>query len=296
MLRLRIVSSIMRRAAATGYSAAIAMAGTGAIYSGHGGSAPARPAIVNGYIASSASFDGVVALKRRGGPVFCSGEYISDRVLITSGHCVYYNIGSERIDIARATAEFFVMEGIGLDTGRDLSIDSVIHHPKWDGRGDSSEGLRHDIALVVTSDKHVGGFYAVDNRAQMGGRAFGMVVGYGRPSIDQPEGIRRYSNAILDLSGEDFVQHEGSGRGCEGDSGGGVFTIGERRMILSGISQRGTTGCNGGSADFAVRVAPHEGWINEVMLREVGAGIPPDGGILFDGQELQLILPYLVSY
>jgi MYXO-CTERM domain-containing protein len=217
--------------------------------------------IVNGE--ATEEFENVVALgyaDPTGAPgdmfVFCSGNLIEKRWILTAGHCV-----------AETSGDRFVLFGNDIThDGYTLAVPwkSSDVHPDFDG---SSYDIHDDIAIVEMGQPKLGIQIMVLNDTPPDDSWIGedlTFVGFGITSDRETDSGTKRTTKFPLTGWDDSNLLEGDPAHetnvCNGDSGGATLRTTDAGYELAGINDYVTPGCVGGTAG-STRVDTKIDWI-----------------------------------
>jgi trypsin len=188
---------------------------------------------------------GVVALLS-GGSFPCTGTMVSDRLVLTAGHC---------FDLSRDPSRYQV--AFGADSRRPLVRDGVTEI--WIDPAYDPGSLQGDAALVLLAEEAPAGAapWPLAPRSLDGAEGATLrLVGYGlTDDPDEPVGIKREGTARLtSLESWSFVLEASPSQTCNGDSGGPAFLEIDGQEALVGITSSGDPACAGYGRDTRLDV------------------------------------------
>lgn len=191
----------------------------------------------------------------RGG--FCSGVALGSRVVLTAAHCV----------AAPHTTRVHYRDASGAPVLIEAA--RIARHPRYRANAIAARAPSVDLALIETREDLPDALSPA--AIAEGPRATGArveVAGFGVTREGRPETSGRFRSATLSLRGplsNLLLWLDGDAGACTGDSGGPVFADGALVALTAFAEGAGGKAC--GKLTQAVRLAPHRGWIEEVIAR-----------------------------
>lgn len=177
----------------------------------------------------------------------CTGVIISDKLVLTAAHCVENS--DEEIEV-RFGSEI---------TGNYEAIESEFIYLSSDFKGSQNNKQRGvntgDLAIIVLKKAIPTKYESVEiypDSSVLPARTPLLYAGFGLTKIDNSgkvesgklhEGIVTISQAQYSETEFSVNQTNGSGA-CNGDSGGPIFFTKNSKLVLAGISSRGTADCS----------------------------------------------------
>ncbi|XP_025153402.1 chymotrypsin-like protease CTRL-1 [Harpegnathos saltator] len=204
----------------------------------------------------------------------CAGTIISERWVLTAGHCV-----------AKRPRRFFVVfgivdkSGIGYDVNRGPGVAMMttwaVVHPKY-FFSKNDIGLLHMPRDIEFSDKIQPIRLAGPKENRISADTTAYVVGWGRDGFSRT-GVKKLKYTLMPLISKRKcteywrVDHRnictmpGLGKNaCQGDSGGPLFMMKNNQPLQIGIVSYGDAYCPSYKPGVYTRVAAFAGWIERV--------------------------------
>lgn len=185
---------------------------------------------------------------------FCTGALISDRLVLTAGHCLFNKQTGARIDDSQ------IVFRAGFRNGRaaaEAGVRRSAVHPGYDATGGTdSNNIAHDLALLeLTRPINAIGIvpFAVNSQPQPGDKIG--VVSYAKGRSEAP--ALQEACDVLGKEGENIVIMS-----CSvdfGSSGAPVFAIANgRAQVVSVVSAKGEAKLDGvpSNVSFGVALGP----------------------------------------
>jgi hypothetical protein len=185
----------------------------------------------------------VVALLLGDTPV-CTATLISDRVLLTAGHCA----------LPGMRAFFGSVPG---EAGIQIDIVDARPHPSF-----SFDGLVNDVAVLLLAEPAPAGITPIPLRSSPLGPSFVGVairlVGFGATGSaaedEEPTRKREGWSVIESVEESTFAFGPSPSQTCVGDSGGPAFAFIDGVEVLIGVTSSGDAQCAAGARDMRVDV------------------------------------------
>jgi secreted trypsin-like serine protease len=239
-----------------------------------------RTSIAGGVFTAQGAFPWMVSLNARDDPPpgsahFCGGSLISERAVLTAGHCVTTDTGG----VARASRIVAVIDRARLNSSNGIVVNAsrVVRHPQY-----RSSSAAHDAAIIFLERPvpiapvpygGAGSGVPVGKGLALG---WGVITPYGRRSSNRLKqatmSIRNDKFCVARESGYVRSLHlcaDGGGTRadtCSGDSGGPLLANTPTGWRLVGITSWSSLPCTTpGTVGIYTRVATHAGWINRVL-------------------------------
>jgi V8-like Glu-specific endopeptidase len=177
----------------------------------------------------------------------CSGTFISDKTVLTAGHCAW---------VLGKSVPYWVV--VGPDCAhpqRRGKVADMVTHPKYSG-----EGMPFDVALVSLDATLDAGTHPLFDTATAGETI--QHVGYGTDQESPMDGWgtqRSVSHALTRLDDNFLWSGDATANTCNGDSGGPTLDTSGR---VVGVISNGPD-CHSESADVRIDVV-HD-WITQTL-------------------------------
>jgi secreted trypsin-like serine protease len=199
-----------------------------------------------------------VALLQPSGNAFCTGSLIAPRVVLTASHC-----------LEDYTGAMYVVFGTTAKPGTfptklRVTVATYKQNEKFDPQAMDRDPVRsapNDIALVKLSEDAPAGFKPVSMLPADGALTVGerlTLAGFGLTNyIGVGSGTLRKVNVKLTAVskvGKEIEFGDSPGHSaCMGDSGGPAFVTRRGKLVLVGVTSRGSSHCNGSGIYTDVR-------------------------------------------
>ncbi len=223
--------------------------------------AASRVMITNGAIDNSDL--GVVSLGVDGSG--CTGTLVSDRVVVTAGHCVSH------------TRELFVRFGADATSGVVVPVADVHRHPAWDASTRANDVALLGLADGAPPDAAAWPLWTAPVDASLVGMTV-RIVGFGSTTPTELEPGRKHTGAavVLDVNDTSFTIGGAPSQPCTGDSGGPTFLTADGVEYLVGVTSSGDPGCVEHSRQMRVDVYAESFIAPYVAGARPGAAAPGD--------------------
>jgi len=249
------------------------------------------PYVVNGQETDYLIYKSVIGIMVGGS--LCTATLIDPEVLLSAGHCIFYNDSQASIDAISNPGSVTVKSGANiLYGGTTLAYGkTVVKHPTWSGNI-NSDGENVDLSLIhldrkITTLDPVPVREAPDEYEDQAA----VVVGYGITNSNANDsGVHRWGNTTIlnmgSIMGKANLFEIGNPSGvCQGDSGGPLLTQQNGGDVVSGVASFVSGTCSASSGSFHTRTLPYRDWIESVVQDFTGHGfISP--GTCGDGDDI----------
>ncbi|MCU0662588.1 MAG: trypsin-like serine protease [Myxococcota bacterium] len=235
--------------------------------------------IVGGTETGYNSWKGVVGLYYDVAGSLCTGTLIAPRIVLSAGHCVYYN-GEQgsAFDARLHPSHLFILGGADLLGGSQIlysAAEQIVTHPQW--TGDVSEsGDSVDLSVILLEQPiEAVPYYKVRLSPEVETSQPGIIVGYGVTGWDETAsaGIHRMGDTtILSIDGDMIEFGEPAGT-CSGDSGGPLFTQQAGQWVLNGVASYVTNYCEPEWGHWNTSTVYYRDWIDQTVTELTGTGL-----------------------
>ncbi|XP_015120115.1 chymotrypsin-2 [Diachasma alloeum] len=230
---------------------------------------PAR--IIGGVNASIEEFPSLVSIHRNG-VYICGGTLITNKHVLTAGHCAVLQLPKSRIyNMVLSARVFTVYAGSNSSKSSEnsLKVEEVHVHDNY--TGDSSSDFHDDIAILtlktaVEESSEIRPIALASRNTEPG--EIGIITGWGATTLNGPYSSTLKKALTMVHENEDCwtipdtqlcaVISYGIGF-CDGDSGGPLVINNEVVGVISNAE-----GCGEGFPDVFTRVFSYLTWIREI--------------------------------
>jgi secreted trypsin-like serine protease len=172
---------------------------------------------------------------------FCTGTVISQRAVLTAGHCIAETT-AQGMQVSDMSVFFGTTVGSG---GQTIKVQDAQYHPNYYTRSDGAP--INDVAVVtLAQDAPVPPMkWQRTTLADPSGQTV-TFVGYGvtNAQAQSGNGTRRTVDEVVQNMDDTFIYYGGGASGtCQGDSGGPMFLNVNGEEILIGVTSYGDQSC-----------------------------------------------------
>lgn len=224
--------------------------------------------IAGGKVSNAAEFPPYTYLKIMFGnnDVTCGGTIISNTHILTAAHC-FDDYNDRRFDTVYVITGQDILSRSG-GRGQEIKAKKVCKSRNYVV---STDTIRHDITVVKLSkpiafNSHVQPACIPKTREVNNGKE-SWVIGMGKTGrVNFPKDL--YALPVKKIHCPEIDKHETTichesydnrfiGDSCRGDSGGGVFSLDNNRLVVDGITSYGPEECQAGRNGKAVNANVH---------------------------------------
>ncbi|KAL7011003.1 hypothetical protein ACKWTF_014041 [Chironomus riparius] len=252
--------------------------------------------IVNGENFEKGTYPWMAVLVKNNNDVHCGGVLISNRKVLTAGHCIHTKSFTEynKKDLQVILGSHDLISR--FEVSREIKkIDTIFPHPRWNPM---VEKFDYDIAVIVLEEEvhfnnYIQPICLPNNNKIVKSITMGTVIGYGKtedrskqfsnipkraqaPIYNYESCVRKFSDLQSIASKTTFCGGHANGTGaCTGDSGSGLFVshnnIFYLRGLVSSSQNNNEIGCDVKKYAVYTNVTKFIEWINKIPVSQLSS-------------------------